>query len=204
MGEPGLGGRTRRVCSCRSGCRTLRPGGHPCRCSRRTSNFSCRLPLPDHSAHLGQTVEVFYRWHPLFGHRVKRQYSENRVRGPCVHVEVEPGVVIAVAAWMLGPVACAGMELGVPRATLSALADLHRLLIERGFRASSPDDPGIVQEKQNANRCKTSRAETVAALDSRAPALPGLQFHPASGHEPRREGQGCSATIWMRRARQSG
>jgi len=63
-----------------------------------------------------------------------------------VHVETMPGV----AAWMLDPVACAGMATIVsPRVAVSALLDLHHLLIARGFRRSSRDDPIIVQEEQH-------------------------------------------------------
>ena len=32
-----------------------------------------------------------------------------------VHVEVDPGVVIVVAAWMLDEAACSSMELGAER-----------------------------------------------------------------------------------------
>ena len=104
---------------------------------------------PGHSAHVGQEVEVHYRWHPLYGRRVRRQYSEQRAAGRFVHVEAAPGVVTVVAAWMLDPVACAGMEIGAPRVAVSALVDLHHLLIERGFRRSSRGDPNIVQEEQD-------------------------------------------------------
>jgi len=48
-----------------------------------------------------------------------------------------------VAAWMLDPATCAGMSLGAPRVTSAALAELHQLLTERGFRRSSRDDPTI-------------------------------------------------------------
>src|SRR5712672_321059 len=65
----------------------------------------------------------------------------------CTHVEVAPGVVIVVAAWMLDPAACAGMELGAPRVAVSALAELHRLLVEVGFRNSSQVDRRVVLEK---------------------------------------------------------
>jgi hypothetical protein len=47
---------------------------------------------------------------------------------------------------MLDPAACAGMEFGAPRVTISALAELHPLLTEHGFRQSSRDDPIIVQK----------------------------------------------------------
>jgi hypothetical protein len=46
-----------------------------------------------------------------------------------------PGVVTAIAEWTLDPVACAGMAaIGSPHVAVSALLDLHHLLIERGFR----------------------------------------------------------------------
>jgi cytosine/adenosine deaminase-related metal-dependent hydrolase len=80
---------------------------------------------------------------------VRRQYAERRVGGDVVHVEVSPGVVVVVAAWMLDPAACAGMGFGAPRVAIPGLVELHHLLIERGFRRSSRDDPTIVQEEQN-------------------------------------------------------
>jgi hypothetical protein len=65
-----------------------------------------------------------------------------------VHLEVLPGNVLVVAAWMLDAAACHGMELGMPRVTIAALAELHQLLVEHGFRRSSLDGSTIVQEKQ--------------------------------------------------------
>src|SRR5258705_3460846 len=108
-----------------------------------------REQSPGHSAHIGQEVEVHYRWHAHYGRRVRRQYVERRAGGDVVHVEVAPGIVIVMAAWMLDPAACAGMALGAQRVTLAALAELHQLLTERGFRRSSRDDPTIVQEEQH-------------------------------------------------------
>jgi hypothetical protein len=53
---------------------------------------------PAHSAHVGQEVEVHYRWHALHGRRVLRQYVERRAGGDVVHVEVAPGNALAQAA----------------------------------------------------------------------------------------------------------
>lgn len=61
---------------------------------------------------------------------------------------------IVVAAWMLDRAACVGMQIGAPHVAASALLDLHHLLIERGFRASSSDDRRIVREEQNARHAK--------------------------------------------------
>ena len=115
----------------------------------RTNGFCARAPSPVHSAHVGEEVEVHYRWHPLYGRRVRRQYSEQRADGRVVHVEAAPGVIIVLAAWMLDRAACADMVIGAPCAELAALVELHDLLIERGFRRSSLCDPRIVKEEQN-------------------------------------------------------
>jgi hypothetical protein len=90
----------------------------------------CRGQSPGHSAHIGQEVEVHYRWHALYGRCLRRQYVERRAGGEWFTSRKAPGVVIVVAAWMLDPAACAGMSLGVPRVTLAALAELHELLTE--------------------------------------------------------------------------
>ena len=66
---------------------------------------------------------------------------------------------------MLDPATCGGMELGAPRVTLSALAELHQLLIEYGFRRSSSDGPTIVQEERHENP-----AAIGASISSPAPA----------------------------------
>src|SRR5258705_13306432 len=118
----------------------------------------CRAQSPGHSAHVGQEVEVHYRWHALYGRRVRRQYVERRAGGEFIHVEVAPGVVIVVAAWMLDPAACAGMALGAPRVMLAALAELHQLLTERGFRRSSRGDQTIVQEQQHEEFARVGSA----------------------------------------------
>ena len=79
----------------------------------------------------------------------------------------------------LDPAACAGMALGAPHVTVSALVELHRLLIERGFRRSSLDDETIVQEEQNeASAC------TSAAVYGPGPAHYAVRFGNASGDEP--------------------
>jgi hypothetical protein len=80
------------------------------------------------SAHIGQEVEVHYRWHPLYGRRLRVQHSEQRVSGRVIHVEVEPGTVTILPDWMVDASVCAGMALGAPRISMDALRELRRLL----------------------------------------------------------------------------
>ena len=128
-----------------------------------------------HSAHVGQDVEICYRWHALYGRRVRCQYAEWRAGGEVVHVEAAPGVVVVVATWMLDPAACAGMTSGAPRVAFSALAELHRLLVERGFRRSSSDDSGIAREEQD------EKAANPAAAGHGAPTQPFVRTRGSFG-----------------------
>jgi len=82
---------------------------------------------------------------------------------------------------MLDPAACAGMGLGAPRVTLSALAELHRLLIEHGFRRSSPDGLTTIREERHENP-----ADIGAAKSSFAPAQHPIRDDKASRADPRR------------------
>src|SRR5215210_4664516 len=75
----------------------------------------------------------------------------------------------------LDPVACAGLAIGAPRASLAALNDLHRLLIAYGFERSSADDATVVQEEPD---------EAVSAQPACPPTAPGARFRQASGDEP--------------------
>jgi hypothetical protein len=96
-----------------------------------------------------------------------------------VHVEVAPGNILVVAAWMLDAAACAGMELGMPRVTMAALAELHQLLVEHGFRRRFLDGPTIVQGKQ-----REDPADINAVIGRPAAAQHPVRFDKAAGHDP--------------------
>ena len=106
---------------------------------------------------------VHYRWHALFGRRLRVERVDRRRSGQFVHVEVLPGVFTVVAAWMLDPLVCIGMELGVPRVSLAALSDLDDLLNRRGLRRSSCGDITAAQEQTDAKPAsQTVFAEAIA------------------------------------------
>jgi hypothetical protein len=93
---------------------------------------------------------VYYRRHALFGRRVRIQWADNRASGRFVHVEVLPGVVTVVPAWMLDASACTGTKIGAPRASLQALQALDDLLKRRGFRRSCSGDIAAREEQPDA------------------------------------------------------
>jgi hypothetical protein len=118
----------------------------------------------------------------LVGRRVRIERVDNRKTGRFVHVEVLPGVVTVVPAWMFDASACVGMEIGAPRASLAALHDLDDLLKRHGFRRSCSGDIATREEQPDA-RSKGEDFATPTTVDR-----PGLDA--ASRHEPARSASG--------------
>jgi hypothetical protein len=73
------------------------------------------------------------------------------------------------------------MTIGAPRTEVAALVELHRLLLERGFRRSSLGDPRIVKEAQNEQFAEINY--NAGAVRDPAPAQHRVRFHTAEGHE---------------------
>ena len=90
---------------------------------------------------------------------------------------------------MLDPIACAGMAIGTPSLAVSALIDLHHLLVERGFRGSSVVDSQIVKEEQNEPFAKIGSANAGAEQDPSS-TQPRVKFHPTSVNDLDGAGEG--------------
>jgi hypothetical protein len=117
--------------------------------SRRTATTCVPRLLPVHSAHAGQELEVYYRYHPYFGRKVLVRRIEQRATGQFLSAQGPAGIVVSIAGWMLDPVICAGMTIGAPRVDLAALVELERLLIGTANPAHSRNDVAIVREEGN-------------------------------------------------------
>ena len=119
--------------------------------------------------------------------RVER--VDSRKIGRFVHVEVAPGVFTVVAEWMLDASACTGMEIGAPRASLEALADLDDLLKRRGLRGSCSGETAAGEEQPDAGSLDQT---ATAVLNQVRRDLEAVQFlemaadvahaHPARVH----------------------
>ena len=107
------------------------------------------MPLPVHSAHVGQELEVHYRWHPYFGNKVGIRRVEQRATGQFLKVLGPAGVVVSIADWMLDPIVCAAMTMGAAGVDLAALVELERLLIAGANPADSWSDSAIVREEDH-------------------------------------------------------
>jgi hypothetical protein len=130
---------------------------------------------------------VRYRWHPLYGQRVRRIQGERRASGELVHVELTPGAVTILPAWKLDAIYCSGLKVGAPQVSLAALRTLHELLIACESRLVSADGNIVTQEAQDGSAV-TARTKDGACLqahspDGTTPARARAQRRAISGHD---------------------
>ena len=78
---------------------------------------------------------------------------------------------------------------GGRRVAVSALIDLHYLLIERGFRGNSFVDSQIVKEEQNEPFAKVGSTNDGAERNPSS-TQPRVKFHPTSVNDPDRADEG--------------
>ena len=69
-----------------------------------------------------------YRWHPLYGSKLRLVRIAKATGAEDVHCELPDGTVIAIPRWMTDTGRCLPMEIGDPLAALGALAELRVLL----------------------------------------------------------------------------
>ena len=148
--------------------------------------------FPVHSAHVGQELEVHYRWHPYFGYKVSVRRVENRATGQFLKVLGPTGLVISIAGWMLDPMVCAGMVVGRPRVELAALIELNQLLRGAPNPAHSRIDDTLIREK-SFETSQIAGSGTLTSADDplvrqkktrRVGSPRAGQSHPGSGSDP--------------------
>jgi len=108
---------------------------------RRTLRFFVSERSPIHSAHVGQELEVHYRWRPYFRYKVIVRRVERRADGLFYLVKGPFGSMISIAGWTLDPAICAGMNFGSPQADLAALVEFKKRGREYGAFHFTSWDP---------------------------------------------------------------
>jgi hypothetical protein len=140
-----------------------------------------------HSAHIGQDVVVQYRWHPLYGQRVRHIQSERRASGELVHVELTPGAVTILPAWKLDAIYCTSLKVGAPQVSLAALCTLRELLIACESRLVSADGNSVTQEAQDGSAVtactKDGACLEAHTLDGTTPARSRSRRRAISSHD---------------------
>src|SRR2546421_9095594 len=80
-----------------------------------------------HNAHIFETVTVYYRWHPLFGHSLRVFQHKKGQSGERTICQLVDGSMLTIPSWMLTP-ECAQLSFGPPQISVEALIELQHLL----------------------------------------------------------------------------
>src|SRR5262249_41229066 len=99
-----------------------------CEQAHRLSSFCQRRSNPAHSTHVPTHVTVHYRWHPLFGRRLRTRRRVGWPDGEHLDCELSDGTIARIPLWMVDAVACATHSIGKPEVSVLALMDLRQLL----------------------------------------------------------------------------
>src|SRR5215469_9496797 len=115
------------------------------------------------SAYRSGFVVVEYRWHPLYGKRLRVFRRTAHDGAAVVHVEASGTVSRELPAWMVDGSICGGMELGPPQVSIAALNEL-RLAI--GARRKAVDQtPGLVSSlTEESETCETAAKDILPAV----------------------------------------
>jgi hypothetical protein len=81
-----------------------------------------------HSTYRSSFVIVAYRWHPLFGKRLRLIRRAGHGDAAVIHVEVDSKLSCELPAWMCDASVCAAMQLGPPQVAIHALNELRAVL----------------------------------------------------------------------------
>jgi hypothetical protein len=71
---------------------------------------------------------VQYRWHPLYGSKLKLIKTGKTCGVGVLHCETPSGLILGIPRWMTDSGRCLAMEVGEPLIGVGGLAELRSLL----------------------------------------------------------------------------
>ena len=110
---------------------------------------------------------------------------------------------------MLDPIVCVSMKLGEPRVAVSALRELHHLLVEGGLRGNSPNDSTLVEEECDEFDLPDHSTAGSGISGNTTSGQPGIYFSSTFRDEPVSENESTelfdqSSDVGRRRHRSGG
>ena len=137
-------------------------------------------------------VVVEYRWHPLYGKKLRLIRRTVHDGAAVVHVEASGTVSRELPVWMVDSSICRGMELGPPQVSIAALNELRRALDAKARAADQP--PGfvnsLVKESESREATAKSIVPAVKAAGIRNSDSSRRESTSGSGQRPRRSATG--------------
>ena len=139
-------------------------------------------------------VVVEYRWHPLYGKKLRLLRRTAHGGAAVVHVETSRTASRELPAWMVDGSVCRGMELGHPQVSIVALNDLYTVIAAR--LKAEHQIPGrvssLVKESESCETAEKRIVPTVKAAGIRNSNSSGRENTRGSDRYHRRSATGSS------------
>ena len=131
---------------------------------------SCRLAHKPHN--VGETVKVFYRFHPLCGQRATKLGHRSHRGEPVLMVADPDGRRYVIPRWMTDPKSAEWTVRDVPRLSRAAMSELHGL-VAMILRNPVPPETGDCNETSKTEGPAEEAAARAAAADRPAEGREG-------------------------------
>jgi len=105
-------------------------------------------------------VVVEYRWHPLYGRKLRLFRRTAHGGAAVIHVEVSGTASRELPAWMVDGSICRGMELGPPEVSIAALNELW-LTIDVSRKAAN-QTPALVSSLVKERESRETAAKNIS------------------------------------------
>ena len=107
---------------------------------------------------------VEYRWHPLYGRRLRLYRRTKHDDDEVVHVEVERGLSRELPSWMVDASICRAMDLGPPQLSVAALLELREIV--RAQPVSAGNVTGCVSSMEGDGSCEAATKSVDPAVSA--------------------------------------
>ena len=81
-----------------------------------------------HNAHGPENINIHYRFHPLYGQRLRVERRAKLASGEYIFCELPDGTISGFPSWITDPATNANVSVGAPQTSAAALAELRTLL----------------------------------------------------------------------------
>jgi len=112
-----------------------------------------------HNAHGPEKINIHYRFHPLFGQRLRVERRAKLASGEYIFCELPDGTIGGFPSWITDPATNANVSVGAPLTSAAALAELRTLLDSLHSNSPRRDASLLKIRREGTNDTKENAGE---------------------------------------------
>ena len=116
-------------------------------------------PSQKHNAHGPENINIHYRFHPLYGQRLRVERRAKLASGEYIFCELPDGTIGGFPSWITDPATNANVSVGAPLTSAAALAELRTLLDSLHSNSPRGDASLLKIRREGTNDTKENAGE---------------------------------------------